>query len=138
VERTHWHTLLLKARGYSTPETARIVGYSLDWTRKIVRRYNADGPSAVGDRRRDNAGATPLLSDADRAALEEVLRAVAPDDGPWTGPKVARWIAARTGREGLHAQRGWEALRALGYTAQTPRPRHAKAERAAQEAFKKN
>ncbi len=136
VERTHWHTLLLKARGYSTPETARIVGYSPDWTRKLVRRYNADGPAAVGERRRHNAGAAPLLSNDDRVALDEALRQSAPDGGPWNGPKVARWIAERIGRESVHDQRGWEALRALGYTAQTPRPRHGKAE--AQEAFKKN
>lgn len=138
TERTHWHALLLKARGYSTPETARIVGYSLDWTRKLVRRYNADGPTTVGDRRRNNVGATPLLSHDDRSALDQALRQSAPDGGPWNGPKVARWIAERTGREAVHDQRGWEALRALGYTAQTPRPRHQKADLEAQAAFKKN
>jgi transposase len=137
-ERSRWHVLWLKAQGYSTPEVARIVGYSLDWTRKLVRRYNADGPDAVADRRRSNTGATPLLSDEDRAALDEALRDAAPDGGSWNGPKVARWIAERTGREAVHAQRGWEALRALGYTAQTPRPRHRKADAEAQAAFKKN
>jgi transposase len=37
----------------------------------------------------------------------------------------------------VHPQRGWEYLRRLGYTPQVPRPQHAQADPAAQDAFKK-
>ncbi len=48
-----------------------------------------------------------------------------------------QWILARTGRN-VHPQRGWEYLTRLGYSKRILRPRHAKADAAAQEAFKKN
>ncbi len=49
---------------------------------------------------------------------------------------VARWIESHTGRK-VHAQRGWEYLKRLNYSKRVLRPRHAKADPAAQEAFKK-
>jgi len=48
---------------------------------------------------------------------------------------VARWIESHTGRK-VHAQRGWEYLKRLNYSKRVLRPRHAKADPAAQEAFK--
>jgi transposase len=103
---------------------------------EIVRRYAEGGPGGPGDRRRGNAGAKPLLDRAQRAALAQALRGAPPEGGLWSGPKVAAWIAATTGRQ-VHPQRGWEYLLKLGFTLQRPRPRHAKADPAAQAAFKK-
>ncbi len=54
----------------------------------------------------------------------------------WSGPKVAAWIAAKTGHE-IHPQRGWDYLKQLGFTLKRPRPRHAKADAEAQAVFKK-
>jgi hypothetical protein len=48
------------------------------------------------------------------------------DGGLCTGPEVAAWMAIRLGRK-VWPQRGWDYLRKLGYSAQVPRPRHAKA-----------
>ena len=53
------------------------------------------------------------------------------------GPKVARWIEETTGREHVHDQRGWDYRIRLGFSAQTPRPRHKEADAQAQAAFKK-
>ena len=53
-----------------------------------------------------------------------------------TGRKVAAWIKEHTGRQ-VHPQRGWEYLRRLGGTLRVPRPRHAKADPAEQDALKK-
>ena len=63
-----------------------------------------------------------------------------PDDGGvWTAKKVALVIAATLGLARVAEQRGWEALRAIGWTVQRPRPRHAQAATPeAQAAFKKN
>jgi transposase len=47
-----------------------------------------------------------------------------------------RWIAAATGQE-IHPQRGWDYLQKLGFTLEHPRPRHGKADAAAEVAFKK-
>ena len=38
--------------------------------------------------------------------------------------KIARWLATFHGRKSVHDQRGWDALIAIGYSIQQPRPRH--------------
>jgi transposase len=136
IERTHWQIVWLVAAGRGCARAAEVVGYSVDWVREVVRRYNADGPAGLGDRRRANPGGAPLLDAAGRAALAEALAGPAPDGGLWSGAAVARWLGERLGRA-VAPQRGWEWLRRLGYAPRRPRPRHAQADPAAQEAFKK-
>ena len=126
VERGHLQVVWLLVQGRSRGEVARIMGLSGLWVAEIVRRYNEAGPDGLGDRRRGNAGAKPLLGAEDEAALRVALAEPPADGGPWTGPKVAAWMAARLGRE-VWPQRGWDYLKKLGYSAQRHRPRHAKA-----------
>ena len=126
VERGHLQVVWLLVQGRSRGEVARIMGWSGVWVAEIVRRYNEAGAEGLGDRRRGNAGAKPLLGEADEAALRAALAAPPADGGLWTGPKVAAWMSARLGRE-VGPQRGWDDLRKLGYSPQVPRPRHAKA-----------
>jgi len=135
--RSHWQILWLLMQGHSTAEVAAVTGYSPTWMYAIVHRYNQQGPEALGDRRQHNPGKLPLLSASQRAELEQALAAPAPDGGLWTGPKVARWMSDKLGRT-VHPARGWELLHLLGYRSYVPRPRHAKADAAAQEQFKKN
>src|SRR3712207_9040669 len=61
------------------------------------------------------------------AALAERVMAPPEDGGLWSGPKVAAWMAARLGLARVHPQRGWEALKRIGWSIQAPRPRHARA-----------
>jgi transposase len=137
VERAHWQVVWLVGQGRSGGETARITGFSRAWVGSIVRRYNSHGPASLGDRRHRNPGAKPLLSEAEAEELRAALEKPPADGGLWTGPKVAAWLATRTGGK-VWPQRGWEALRRLGYSLQVPRPRHAKAASAdEQAAFKK-
>jgi transposase len=126
VERGHLQVVWLLAQGRSRSEVARIMGLSGVWVAEIARRYNERGPDGLGDRRRGNAGARPLLGAEDEAALRAALAGSPCDGGLWTGPKVAAWMGARLGRK-VWPQRGWDYLRKLGYSAQVPRPRHAKA-----------
>jgi transposase len=136
VTRTHWRILYWLARGESGVRVARLTGYSPKWIGLLARRYNRDGPAAVGDRRQHNRGAKPLLTAEQRAALATALEGPAPDGGLWSGPKVAAWMSALLGRE-VRPQRGWDYLRRCGFTPHRPRPRHAQADAAAQAAFPK-
>ena len=95
------------------------------WVGEVVRRYDEDGPGGLGDRRRGNVGAKPLLGAEGEAALRAALSTPPADGGLWTGSKVAAWMAARLGRK-VWPQRGWDYLKKLA-TAQVPRPRHAEA-----------
>ena len=137
VARSQWQILWLLVLGRATVEVATVTGYSTTWMYAIVRRYNQEGAAAIGDRRQANPGKTPLLAPPQQAELEQALDGPAPDGGLWTGPKVARWMSAKLGRT-IHPVRGWELLQSLGYRSYVPRPRHAKADLAAQEQFKKN
>jgi len=49
------------------------------------------------------------------------------DGGRWTSGKGARWMADELGLERLAPQRDWEALKAIGWSTQKPRPRNPKA-----------
>lgn len=137
VERTHWQIVWLVAAGHHVPEVAAVVGYTANWVREIVRRYNAEGPAGLVDQRAAHRGGNPpLLNPALKAELAAALDGPAPDGGVWTCGKVAAWMADRLGRPVAEA-RGWEALRALGFSLQRPRPRATQADPAAQAAFQK-
>lgn len=127
IERSHCQAVWLLAKGHTTAEVAEVVALTPRWVNKLARRYEREGVGALGDRRRRNAGCKPLLSERDLEALRERLRTPPKDGGLWTGPKVARWIADRLGLAHVHAPRGWEALKKLNWSIQSPRPRNPKA-----------
>ncbi len=133
-EKTHWQVLWLIAQGKRAEEVATATGYTANWVRELVARYNRGGPDAVLDRRRGHSGRRPLLSEDGERALREALGGDAPGGGLWSGPEVARWMSRRLGRS-VPPQRGWEYLRKMGQTPQVPRPRHGDADPEAQEAF---
>ncbi len=138
VERTRWQVLHLKSQGYSTASIEEVTGYCAYWVRQIIRRYNEQGESSVADRRREHAGSKPMLTPEQQAELASALElGRAPDGALWNGPRVARWIEEKTGRAHVHDQRGWEYLIRLGFSAQSPRPRHQDGKAEEQEAFKK-
>lgn len=137
VERNQWQIIWLLAQNRKVAEVSEVTGYSPGWIRELARRYNRDGVQALGDKRHHAAGKAPLLDAALQAELAEAVQQPDPDGGLWNGPKVTRWIEAKTGRK-LRRQRGWQYLIKLGFTLQEPRPHHAKADETAQEEFKKN
>jgi transposase len=136
VARSHWQMIWLLAQGNPSAQVAVVTGYTINWVRSIAQRYNQHGPEGLGDRRHRNPGRLGLLSAAQRATLVAALEHPPPDGGVWTGPKAAAWMAAMLGHR-VHAQRGWEMLRRLGWTSKVPRPRHVKADPIAQGVFKK-
>lgn len=136
VARSQWQMVWLLAQGESAARVVEMTGYSLTWVRTVARRYNAEGEKGIGDRRHGNPGGPRLLTGEQQAELDRALEGAAPDGGLWTAGKVAAWIAARIGGP-VGVQTGWRYLRRLDWRRYRPRPQHAKADAAAQEAFQK-
>jgi len=133
-EKTHWQILWLLTRPdgpRSAAAIARVVGLTPTWVRALVRRWNADGPAGLADRRRDN-GPADALTAAQQAELYQALQAEPPDGGLWTGPKVVRFVRDRWG-VGVVPQTGWRWLKGLGFSLRVPRPRHPEAATAEQQ-----
>ena len=119
----HAQVIWLLAQGHTVPEVSAATTFVARWIEQLLARYNAEGPAALGDLRRGN-GRTPTVLTP--ALLEKLAARVAPpppDGGVWTSRKVAAFMAAELGLEGLPAQRGWEALKAIRWSIQAPQPR---------------
>lgn len=136
VTRSHWHILWLISSGKHTREVSEVTGYSVEWIRSLIHRYNAQGAEGVGDGRHRNPGGGRLLNAEQEAELGQELEAAQATGNSWNGPQVAAWMSQKLGRA-VYKARGWEVLRRMGYTSKTPRPRHAKADAKGQEQFKK-
>src|SRR3954453_7462249 len=73
IERSHLQIVWLLSRGRGEREVARVTGYGRRWGGEVGGRYEEGGPGGLGDRRRGNAGARPLLGAEDEAALGAAL-----------------------------------------------------------------
>jgi len=113
-----------------------MLGYTARWIRTIVGRWNQAGEAAILNHRRTLPGARPLLTVEQQQELDQLLEHPPADEGIWSGPKVAAWMAERLGRP-VDKRRGWEYLQRLGYSSRVPRPQHEQSDEATQQAFKK-
>lgn len=135
----HYQVIWLLAEGRTVAEVARLTGFVRRWVEELVVRYNRFGPSSLGDRRRSNGAKPRILTLAILAMLRERVKGPPDDGGVWTARKVAAVIAVALGVARVAEQRGWEALRAIGWTIQRPRPQHARAATLEEQAaFKKS
>jgi transposase len=135
----HLQAIWLLAKGHPIAEVAATVSYARRWVERLLARYNAQGSQALGDLRRCNGKSPSVLKPDLLVKLKARLREPPPDGGLWTSPKVAAWMASELGLTRVAPQRGWEALKAIGWTVQKPRPRHpASATPEQREAFKKS
>jgi transposase len=126
VEKTHWQALWLLTRPEDPPapaEVARQVGLTPAWVRTLLKRWNAEGPDGLADRRAARNGGKPKLSAEQQAALFEALQGRPDDGGLWTGPKVAAYARDRWG-VAVRAETGGRWLTRLGLSPQVPRPRN--------------
>lgn len=138
VRRSHLQVIWLLLSGEATATVSRVTGFSERWVAKLAGRWNAEGLDGLGDRRRANAGAAPLLDAEGLAALAAALDGDPADGGLWNGRQVADWMSAYLGRP-VSPKRGLDYLHRLGFSLQRPRPRHDKAASAEEQAeFKKN
>jgi transposase len=123
----HFHTIWLLAKGHQISEVAATVCFAPRWVERLLARYNAQGPHALGDLRCRNGASPSILKPDLLDKLSERLLTPPPDGGLWSSSKVAAWMAAELGLAHVAPQRGWEALKALGWSVQKPRPRHPRA-----------
>src|SRR3954447_14737807 len=122
TEARHYQAIWRLAQGRTVFNVAEVLAFVPRWVEELAARDNAFGPAALGAQRRRNGRAASLLSEDVLAALAERVRTPPEDGGLWTAPTVAAWIAARRGRAHVPPQRGWQALKRLNWSLQTPRP----------------
>src|SRR3954447_22652187 len=135
----HLQTIWLLAKGHASAEVAATVSFARRWVERLLARYNAHGPQALGDLRRRNGTSPSVLRPDLLDKLKARVREPPPDGGLWTSPKVAAWMAGELGLAAVLPQRGWEALKAINWSVQKPRPRHpGSATPEEREAFKKS
>src|SRR3954465_2503408 len=56
----HVHTIWLLAKGHTIAEVSATVSFARRWVERLLARYNAEGPQALGDLRRRN-GTSPTI-----------------------------------------------------------------------------
>lgn len=124
--------------GGSRSDAARIGGVTLQIVRDWVVRFNANGPDGLPDGKAP--GKSPLLNDAQRQALAEIV-----ESGPipaihgvvrWRLIDLASWLHDEFGVSLTETTVGRE-LKKLGYVKLTARPRHHAQNEYAMEDFKK-
>ena len=139
TQARHFQTIWLLAKGHTVREVSETMSFGERWIDQVRERYNAFGPGALGDRRCDNGSKPSVLQPELLGRLSRRLGDPPPDGGRWTCKKVACWMAEQLGLEKLSPTRGWEALKALGWSIQRPRPRNPEAATPQeQDEFKKN
>src|SRR4051794_37758574 len=130
--------LALVLEGASRAEAARAARMDRQTLRDWVPRYNEKGLTGLRDRPR--SGRRPRLTAAQEAELATAVeRGPDPDrDGVvrWRRVDLKALIEARFAVR-LHERTVGKVLRRLGFSRVSVRPRHPKADEAAQEAFKK-
>src|SRR3954470_20889533 len=135
----HLQTIWLLAKGHDLAQVAATVWFARRWVERLLARYNAQGPQALGDLRRRNGTSPSVLRPDLLEKLKARLLEPPPDGGLWTSPKVAAWMAGELGLAAVLPQRGWEGLKGIHWSVQKPRPRHpASATPEEREAFKKS
>ena len=107
----HVRAIWLLAKGH---EVASTTAFGVRWVEKLLARYNAGGPDALGDLRRRNGTRPTILKPELLDRLRLRLAGPPADGGLWTSRKVAAWMAEELGLASVAVQRGWEALRVVG------------------------
>jgi transposase len=139
IEKVRWQALYLLKLGKSVKNITSTLDRCERWLYNTVLDFNRHGSEGVLDKRKDNGGSNKLLDEKQEEELRKViLSGVAPDGGLWSGVKVTKWIADKTGKN-VSTPRGWKYTQKLGLSLITARPRHKLAATPKeQRAFKKN
>src|SRR4051812_41230111 len=119
----HLQTIWLLAKGHQIAEVAATVSYAQRWVERLLARYNAQGPQALGDLRRRNGTSPSVLRPALLDKLKDRLREPPPDGGLWSSRTVAAWMAGELGLAAGFPPSGWGGPEGVKLVGQKPRPR---------------
>lgn len=137
VERVRLLIIKLLLEGKRCPEVSSLVGFTVDYVRRVVRKYNKEGGIGLKDKRTTNGGNRFVLNEEQRARLAVLIEKESPPDGGfWTSPKIRIWVEKETGKT-ISEVSAWKYLKRLGFSILVPRPHHVKANLESQEEFKK-
>lgn len=123
VERRRIQLIALLTDGKSKAEVRAVTRYSDPAYCKTIARYNAYGLAGLRDLRHDNLGPPQLLGDAQMLLLAQQIRFDFDQGVLWNGAKVQAWLLDSFALE-IHAGRAYEFLSQVGFSRQSPRPRH--------------
>lgn len=122
----HFQVIWLLARGHTVSQVSATTAFGERWIEQLLARYNAEGPEALGDLRRRNGASATILKPDLLDKLRLLLGQPPSDGGLWSSRKVANWMAGELGLASVAPQRGWDALKAIGWSIQAPRPKNPK------------
>src|SRR3954454_19732142 len=105
----HVRAIRLLAKGREVAEVAPTTAFGVRWAGKLLARYNAGGPDALGDLRRRHGTRPEILKPALLDRLRLRLAGPPADGGLWSSRKAATWMAGELGLGSVAVQRGWEA-----------------------------
>lgn len=133
------HGLLLVAQGMSAFEVARILGDGARTVAQWVRRFEKYGLAGLIEGER--AGRPRRLTEAQRTEVSEALKKTPEEMGLtgtlWDGKTLSTFVDKRWGIM-LGVRQCQRLFRSLGFRLRKPRPLIAKADAAAQTAYKKS
>ena len=77
----HVQAIWLLAKGHTMAEVSSTTAFGVRWIEKLLARYNAQGPDALGDLRRHNGTSRTILKQALLDSLRVRLAEPPPDQG---------------------------------------------------------
>ena len=120
----HYQAIWLLAQSKPLAEVAATTGFVQRWLEQLAKRYISSvlmrwaTGGAARERPRDFC---PLIF---WTSCRVRLAGPPPDGGTWSTPKITAWMTAGLGLVSVYPQRAWEALQAIGWSIQAPRPRN--------------
>lgn len=124
--RDRLRLVLMVMDGRGVPESAQLLGYSVPWGWKWMRRFNEDGPEGLRDKPRP--GQPHRLSPEQEEQVREFVEARARDTKASCrvhGAQVCQFINEHLGVS-MSLSGAYVLLHRLGYELIQPRPRHEK------------
>ena len=87
----HYQTIWLLARGHTVAEVSALTSFVPRWIEELQGRYNALGPQALGDLRRNNGARPSVLKPELLAKLRVRVEQPPADGGVWSSRIETVW-----------------------------------------------
>ncbi|WP_034342655.1 helix-turn-helix domain-containing protein [Deinococcus misasensis] len=116
-EKMRWQVIWLMSKhpDFTVQHIAEITGFTEVWVRKIVHRWNEDGPNGLMDGHRHNPGGKrKSLSDEQAEVLQKALLDAPPGGGRWTANTISEWIENHL-QVKMHPVTAWSYVKRLDF-----------------------